>query len=139
MLFPKHENVSTACRFTSLHSYVLAPLCPCVLMSLRPYVPAQVCLRPYVGFRPIYATSLIVFTLLISMPRVKSTVSYQISSKIKLFLPKNAKFSSVGYSAPRPPASGGWGLSSQISKGFRRIRPQTPKTAPTLRSLATNV
>ena len=33
MLFPKHENVSTACRFTSLRPYVLAPLCPCALMS----------------------------------------------------------------------------------------------------------
>ena len=32
MLFPKHENVSTACRFTSLSPYVPAPLC------LRPYV-----------------------------------------------------------------------------------------------------
>ena len=29
MLFPKHENVSTACRFTSFRPYVLAPLCPC--------------------------------------------------------------------------------------------------------------
>ena len=35
MLFPKHENVSAACRFT----------------FLRPYVPAPVCLRPYAGFR----------------------------------------------------------------------------------------
>ena len=38
MLSPKHENVSTACRFTSLRPYVLAPLCPCALMSLHPYV-----------------------------------------------------------------------------------------------------
>ena len=49
---------------------------------------------------------------------------------MKLFLQKNAKFSSAGGSqtrmppaaggfAPKPPASGGWGL-----------RPQTPKTAP---------
>ena len=42
---------------------------------------------------------------------------------MKLFLQKNAKFSSAGGFAPRPPlASGGWGL-----------RPQTPKTAPPLR------
>ena len=40
MLFPKHENVSPACGFTSLRPYVLVPLCPCALMSLRPYVPA---------------------------------------------------------------------------------------------------
>ena len=36
MLFPKHENVSTACRFTSLRQ--LADLRLCALMSLRPYV-----------------------------------------------------------------------------------------------------
>ena len=134
MLSPKHENVSTACRFSSLRPYVLAPLCFCALMSLRKYVCALMS-----GFGPFMQPSLIMFSLLISMPRFKSTVFYQNSSKIKLFLPKNAKFSSVGYSAPRPPASGGWGLGSQISNGFWRIRPQTPKTAPTLRSLATNV
>ena len=47
---------------------------------------------------------------------------------MKLFLQKNAKFSSAGGGAvppaaggfaPKPPASGGWGL-----------RPQTPQTAP---------
>ena len=39
---------------------------------------------------------------------------------MKLFLQKNAKFSSAGGFAPRPPlASGGW-----------RLRPQTPQTAP---------
>ena len=41
---------------------------------------------------------------------------------MKLFLQKNAKFSSAGGSAPRHHASGGWGP-----------RPQTPKTAPSLR------
>ena len=42
---------------------------------------------------------------------------------MKLFLQKNAKFSSAGGFAPRPPlASGGWGL-----------RPLTPQTAPPLR------
>ena len=55
MLFPKHENVSTACRFTSLRPYVLAPLfpeplCPCALMS-SPLCPASFCQRPYVEFR----------------------------------------------------------------------------------------
>ena len=70
------------------------------------------------------------------MPRFKSIIFYQNSSKIKLFLQKNAKFSSAGGFAPRPPylrrlgalptdpqppeaggftprpplASGGWGL-----------------------------
>ena len=33
MLFPKRENVSTACKFTSLRPYALAPLCPCAFMS----------------------------------------------------------------------------------------------------------
>ena len=37
MLFPKHENVSTACRFTSLRPYVPGT-----------YVPAPLCLHPYV-------------------------------------------------------------------------------------------
>ena len=38
---------------------------------------------------------------------------------MKLFTQNNAKLSSAGGSAPRPRASGGWGLC-----------PQTPKTAP---------
>ena len=56
------------------------------------------------------------------MPRFKSIISYYNSPKIKLFLQKNAKFSSDGGSVPRPLASGGWGL-----------RPQTPKIAPPMR------
>ena len=56
------------------------------------------------------------------MARFKSIIFYQYSPKIKLLLKKNAKFSSAGGLAPRPPvASGGWGL-----------RPQTPKTAPAI-------
>ena len=43
------------------------------------------------------------FALPISMPRFKSIIFYQYSPKIKLFLKKNAKFSSAGGSAPRPP------------------------------------
>ena len=69
------------------------------------------------------------FALLISIPRFKSNIFHQNSPKIKLFLQKNAKFSSVGISAPSPPASGGWGLSSWTFDGFRRLRSQTPKTA----------
>ena len=46
---------------------------------------------------------LIRFALPISMPRFKSITLYQNISKIKLFLQKNAKFSSAGKSAPRPP------------------------------------
>ena len=69
------------------------------------------------------------FALLIFMPRFKSIIFYQNSPKIKLFMQKNAKFSSVEGSAPRPPASGGWGLSSWTFDGFRRLRYQTPKTA----------
>ena len=42
------------------------------------------------------------FALPISKPRFKSI---QISPKLKLFLQKNAKFSSAGGSAPRPPHS----------------------------------
>ena len=52
---------------------------------------------------PIYATSLIMFALPISKPRFKSIIFNQNSPKIKLFLQKNAKFSSAGGSAPRPP------------------------------------
>ena len=45
------------------------------------------------------------------MPCFKSIIFYQYSPKTKLFFKKNAKFSSAGGSAPRPPiASGGWGL-----------------------------
>ena len=43
------------------------------------------------------------FALPISMPRFKGITFYQYSPKIKLFLKKNAKFSSAGGSAPRPP------------------------------------
>ena len=52
---------------------------------------------------PIYANSLIRFALPISMPRFKSIIFYQYSPKIKLILKKNAKFSSAGGYAPRPP------------------------------------
>ena len=44
MLFPKHENVSAACRFTFLRPFV------CALLPV-PLCPAPFCLRPYVGFR----------------------------------------------------------------------------------------
>ena len=37
------------------------------------------------------------------MPRFKSIIFYKNSSKIKLFLQKNAKFLSAWGSAPRPP------------------------------------
>ena len=47
---------------------------------------------------------------------------------MKLFLQKNAKFLSAGGSAPKPPASGSWGLC-----------PQTPKTAPHCEFLATRL
>ena len=36
----------------SLRSYVLAPFCPCDLIS-APLCPATFCLRPYVGFRSV--------------------------------------------------------------------------------------
>ena len=61
------------------------------------------------------------FALPISKPYVlKALFFYQNNPKIKLFLQKNAKFSSAGGKAPIPPlASGGWGL-----------RAQNPNTAP---------
>ena len=60
------------------------------------------------------------------MPRFKSIIFYQNSSKILLFLPKNAKFLSAGGSAPDPRASGGWGLRPQICIGVRRLKAPTP-------------
>ena len=64
--------------------------------------------------------SLIGFALPISMPRFESIIFYQNSTKIKLFLKKNAKFSSAGGSAPRSPC-------------LRRLGappPRPPHTAP---------
>ena len=64
------------------------------------------------------------FALPISMPRFKSIIFYQNKPKIKLFLQKNAKFSSAGASAPSAPgpqASDGWGLRPQTPHGFRRL------------------
>ena len=46
----------------------------------------------------------------ISKSRFKALSFYQNSPKIKLFLQKNAKFSSAWGKAPRPRASGGCGL-----------------------------
>ena len=42
------------------------------------------------------------FALTISMPRCKSIICYQNSRKFKLFLQKNANFSSAAGFAPRP-------------------------------------
>ena len=62
------------------------------------------------------------FTLGISMPRFKSIIIHQNSSKIKLFLQQNAKFSIAGGSAPRPPC-------------LRRLGalPPNPQNSPPLR------
>ena len=49
------------------------------------------------------------FSLPISKPRFKSIIFNQNSPKIKLFFSKNAKFSSAGGSAPRPPYLRGLG------------------------------
>ena len=72
------------------------------------------------------------FALSVSKARFKSIIFYQSSPKIKLFLQKNAKFSSAGGSTPNPPASGGRGFrpQTQLSSGGWRLRPQTPETAP---------
>ena len=67
---------------------------------------------------------------------------------MKLFLQENAKFSSAGGSAPRPPclrrlgalppnpqplAGGGFAPRPPLASGGWGLRPQTPKTAPPLR------
>ena len=57
----------------------------------------------------------------ISKSRFKALSFYQNNPKIKLFLQKNAKFSSAGGFAPDLRASDGWGLG-----------PQTPKSAPSI-------
>ena len=64
---------------------------------------------------------------------------------MKLFLQKNAKFSSAGGSAPRPPclrrlgalppnpqppAAGGFAPRPPLASGGWGLRPQTPQTAP---------
>ena len=69
------------------------------------------------------------------MPRFKKLFFNQNSPKMKLVLQKNAKFSSAGGSAPRPPvpqAAGGFAPKPATSGGWG-LRPQTPKTAPPLR------
>ena len=67
---------------------------------------------------------------------------------MKLFLQKNAKFSSAGGSAPRPPclrrlgasppnpqppAAGGFAPTPPLASGGWGLCPQTPQTAPPLR------
>ena len=53
---------------------------------------------------------------------------------MKLFLQKNAKFSSAGAPPPDPRASGGWGFAPKPpAAGIWGLRPQTPQTAPPLR------
>ena len=73
---------------------------------------------------------------------------------MKLFLQKNAKFSNAGGAAPRPHASGGWGLCPQ-TPSLRRLgalppdphwppaaggsAPRPPKQPPHCESLATRL
>ena len=53
----------------------------------------------------------------------RSIIYYQYGPKIKLFLKKNAKFSSAGGFAPTPPiASGSWGLCSYTPTKDRQLR-----------------
>ena len=90
---------------------------------------------------PIYATSFIMFALPISKPRFKSIIFNQNSPKMKLFLQKNAKFSSAGSSAPRPPCLrrlGAFPPNSQIpaAGGFA---PRPPKQPPHCEFLATRL
>ena len=89
--------------------------------------------------------ALILFALPISKPRFKNIIFNQNSPKMKLFLQKNAKFSSAGGSAPRPPclrrlgalppnpqppAAGGFAPRPPLASGGWGLRPQTPQTAP---------
>ena len=63
---------------------------------------------------------------------LKALFLYQNSPKIKLFLQKNAKFSSAGGSAPTPvpPAAEGFAPRPLLAYGGWGLRPHTPKTAP---------
>ena len=56
-----------------------------------------------------------------SMPHCKSIIFYRNSPKIKLFLQKNAKFSSAGGSAPSPMCL--QQLGAQILKHFPPLPP----------------
>ena len=66
------------------------------------------------------------------MPRFKSIIFYQYSPNTKLFLKKNAKFSSAGGKAPRPCASGGWGLCPQTPNSLWQLGalPPDPQNSP---------
>ena len=61
----------------------------------------------------------------ISKPRFKSIFLNQNSPKMKLFLQKNAKFSSDGGSAPRPPCLRRLGLCPQ-TPSFRQLGASPP-------------
>ena len=87
------QNVN-ACEFFSTYDFCDLPACKLEDWNVT------ISHRPHSLF---YANSLIRFALPISMPRFESIIFYQNSTKIKLFLEKNAKFSSAGGSAPRPP------------------------------------
>ena len=69
------------------------------------------------------------------MPRFNSIIFNLNCSRIKLFLQKNAKFSSAGGSAPKPPVSGSWGLHPQTPVGLRRLGAPLPdpQNSPPLR------
>ena len=55
---------------------------------------------------------------------------------MKLFLQKNAKFSSAGGSAPKPPASDGWGLRPVADLGGGCIPPTSLKVTILAEKLA---
>ena len=65
---------------------------------------------------------------------------------MKLFLQKNAKFSSAGGSAlrplppsPQPPAARGFAPRPPLAYGGWGLRPQTPQTAPHCEILPTRL
>ena len=68
----------------------------------------------------------------IFMPRFKSSIFYLNSSKIKLFLQKNAKFRALGARSPDPRASGGWGLCPHTPIGLWQLGalPPDPQNSP---------
>ena len=78
------------------------------------------------------------FALPISKPLLKSLFFNQNSPKMKLFLQKHAKFSSLRRLGalppnPQPPAAGGFAPRPPLASCGWGLRPHTPQTAPPLR------
>ena len=78
-----------------------------------------------------FATSLIIFSLQISMPRLKCINFYQNSLKLGYFCQKMQNLLCFGGSAARPRSSRGWRFCSQTPAfGGREFLSQAPKKPP---------